>query len=325
LERGKENKKAGPFYCNECHSGIEKQPEELLYVPRPERNQPQKLLIETADARMQGVPFDHQLHELATTTCQACHHDTLNKCSACHTQKGSSEGDWVPLAEAYHASTSPWSCVGCHETKKQAADCAGCHSLMKTELAESRCVTCHSGALDAASAFVPVPENALSDLEELSGELVFSLAGYAWLSSQLPLLAAPEELLPEHTQEKMQITLLEKSYDPSEFPHLKIVKKLTDISNNNRLARYFHLDQMTICSGCHHLGPLTLKQTPPLCSTCHTSKNSPQKNTPTLLGAYHRQCLGCHKEMGGDEKERPQSCTGCHKEKTPAALQTAGR
>jgi hypothetical protein len=46
---------------------------------------------------------------------------------------------------------------------------------------------------------------------------------------------------------------------------------------------------------------------------------------PTLLGAYHRQCLGCHKAMGGEEKERPQSCTGCHKEKTPAALQTAGR
>jgi len=123
----------------------------------------------------------------------------------------------------------------------------------------------------------------------------------------------------------MQIALLEKSYDASEFPHLKIVKKLTDISNNDRLSRYFHADQMTMCSGCHHLGPLTEKQTPPPCSTCHTSKNSPQKNTPTLLGAYHRQCLGCHKAMGGEEKERPQSCTGCHKEKTPAVLQTAGR
>jgi hypothetical protein len=196
---------------------------------------------------------------------------------------------------------------------------------MKTELGEASCVTCHSGAPDASSAFVPLPENALPDLEELSGELAFSLSGYDGMAFQLPLLPVPEGLLPDKTQEKMKIALLEKSYDASEFPHLKIVKKLTDISNNNRLSRYFHADQMTMCSGCHHLGPLTVKQTPPLCSTCHTSKNSPQKNTPTLLGAYHRQCLGCHKAMGGEEKERPQSCTGCHKEKTPAALQTAGR
>ena len=325
LERSKERKKAGPFYCSECHTGIETTPEELRYVPREERNQPQKVLIEATGARMQGVPFDHQLHELATTTCQECHHDTLNKCSTCHTQKGSSEGDWVPLAEAYHERTSSWSCVGCHETKTQAADCAGCHSLMKPELKESSCVTCHSGAPDAASGFVPLPETALPDMEELSAELSFTLSGYDGLALQLPLLAVPEALLPDNTQEKIQIALLEKSYDASELPHLKIVKKLTDISNNNRLSRYFHADQMTMCSGCHHLGPLTLKQTPPLCSTCHTSKNSPQKNTPTLLGAYHRQCLGCHKAMGGEEKERPQSCTGCHKEKMPEALQTAGR
>jgi hypothetical protein len=196
---------------------------------------------------------------------------------------------------------------------------------MKTELKESSCATCHSGPPDASSAFIPLPETALPDLEELSGELAFNLSGYALMDMQLPPLPSPEELLPEKTQEKMEITLLEKSYDASQLPHLKIVKKLTDISNNNRLSLYYHTDQMTMCNGCHHLGSLTVKQMPPVCSTCHTSKNSPQNNTPTLLGAYHRQCLGCHKAMGGEEKERPQSCTGCHKEKKPSALHTAGR
>jgi hypothetical protein len=36
---------------------------------------------------------------------------------------------------------------------------------------------------------------------------------------------------------------------------------------------------------------------------------------PALLGAYHQQCLGCHKEMGGAEEEMPQDCAGCHEEK----------
>ena len=36
-------------------------------------------------------------------------------------------------------------------------------------------------------------------------------------------------------------------------------------------------------------------------------------NKPGLMGAYHLQCMGCHKEMG---MEKPVSCTDCHKEKT---------
>ena len=325
LERHQEKKKAGPFYCSECHTGIESSTEELLYIPREERNQPQQVLIADAGERMQGVPFDHQLHELQTTTCQACHHDTLEKCSACHTQQGSLEGDWVPLAEAYHDRTSSWSCVGCHETKKQAPDCAGCHSQMKPELSESSCLTCHSGSLEAVSGFIPLPDTTLPDMEELSGELAFTLAGFTWLRLEMPKISAPEALLPDKTQEKLRVVLLEKSYDPSEFPHLKIIKKLTDISNNNKLSRYYHAEETTLCAGCHHLGPLEKKKTPPACSSCHTRKNVPEKQTPTLLGAYHRQCLGCHKAMGGEEKEKPQTCVGCHKEKPVAAAQAAAR
>ena len=216
--------------------------------------------MQTRERGCRALPFDHQLHELKTTTCQACHHDTLEKCSACHTQQGSLEGDWVPLAEAYHERTSPWSCVGCHETKKQAPDCAGCHSQMKPELSESSCLTCHSGSLEAASGFIPPPDTTLPDMEELSGELAFTLAGFTWLRLEMPKISAPEALLPDKTQEKLQVALLEKTYDPSEFPHLKIIKKLTDISNNNKLSRYYHAEETTLCAGCHHLGPLEMKR-----------------------------------------------------------------
>ena len=36
---------------------------------------------------------------------------------------------------------------------------------------------------------------------------------------------------------------------------------------------------------------------------------------PGLVGAYHQQCLGCHKQMGGTEEEMPQDCAGCHEER----------
>ena len=107
---------------------------------------------------------------------------------------------------------------------------------------------------------------------------------------------------------------MQDEYGPSKMPHLAIAKRLTEISDDSSLARYFHLEQTTICAGCHHFGPVEKNTTLPLCSTCHTVRKEPEKSVPTLLGAYHRQCLGCHKQMGGSEEEMPQSCTGCHEE-----------
>ncbi|MDY7030381.1 MAG: cytochrome c3 family protein [Thermodesulfobacteriota bacterium] len=111
----------------------------------------------------------------------------------------------------------------------------------------------------------------------------------------------------------MLIRVLEKDYEPAKFPHADIVKKLTDISNNNKLSRHFHRDPMTVCTGCHHYSPIESTGQFPRCSTCHTQSTEHRGgDAPGLLGAYHRQCLGCHKEM----KIKPLDCTGCHAEKT---------
>jgi hypothetical protein len=72
---------------------------------------------------------------------------------------------------------------------------------------------------------------------------------------------------------------------------------------------------MTLCAGCHHLAPITKNEQVPQCRTCHTVRKEPTGAIPALLGAYHQQCLGCHKEMGGAEEEMPQDCAGCHEEK----------
>ena len=285
LERKDANEeKTGPIYCKDCHTGIERTLEEMADVPRPECEQEEKILIQIEeDARAKGVAFNHKAHQEKTRSCQECHHETLRPCKECHTLTGSDEGDGITLAEAYHEVSSPWSCIGCHETEKQKENCAGCHHLMESGLVESACDTCHTGSLDSLDAAKKLPQ--------------------------------PEELFPEDLKDELEINMLENEYKPSPVLHKQIVKKLTDISNENTLASYFHLEETTICAGCHHLGPIEKNQTIAPCSTCHTTRKEPERETPTLLGAYHQQCLGCHKHMGGTEEEMPQDCAGCHKEK----------
>lgn len=284
LERKDKNQDTGPISCKECHTGVVRTIDEMADVARVDCDQEEKILILIEDdARMKGVPFHHKRHQQNTRSCQDCHHETIRACKECHPLQGSEEGDGVTLAEAYHEPSSPWSCIGCHEEEKNKADCAGCHHLMERGLVESSCATCHSGTL-----------------ENLDG-----------ITEHVP----PDSLYPEDLKEEIEIGVLENEYKLSKFPHDQIVKKLIDISNNSELSKYFHTEEMSICMGCHHLGPMEAKQPVPLCRTCHTVKKEPEKSTPTLLGAYHQQCLGCHVQMGGTEEEMPQSCEGCHEEK----------
>jgi hypothetical protein len=285
LERKEEGKeKTGPYYCRECHTGVERTVKEMTSVPRLECDQEEKILIEIEeDARTKGVPFNHKSHQENTAACQDCHHETLRACKECHTVAGSEEGEGITLAEAYHQTSSPWSCIGCHETEKKKASCAGCHHLMDGGLVESACTACHTGKLESLEAGSKLPQ--------------------------------PEELIPDDVKEELEITVIENEYELSKMTHLAIAKKLTDLSNESKLASYFHTDPMTICAGCHHFGPLEKKTVPPQCVTCHTARKEPESAIPALLGAYHQQCLGCHKQMGEPEEKMPQSCTGCHEEK----------
>jgi len=122
-------------------------------------------------------------------------------------------------------------------------------------------------------------------------------------------------LIPDDVADEIDIDIMAEAYEPSKLPHHAMAAALTDISNKSLLASYFHTDDMTICAGCHHRSPLASKTTVPRCRTCHTVREPSDDRTTTLLGAYHRQCLNCHRAMGGSEEKMPQSCTGCHEEK----------
>ena len=284
LNRKSKEEAAGPITCGECHSGKQRTIEELAEVVRPECEQEERMLIQLDEgARAKAVAFDHESHVANSRSCNECHHKTLRPCKDCHGVEGSEQGGFVTLAEAYHSTSSSYSCVGCHETQKEKTGCAGCHHRMPSGLVQSACSVCHTGSLDSLDATVMLP--------------------------------APKDLIPDDVEDELQISGLEDEYESSTMPHLAIAERLTDISNNSLLASRFHTKETTICAGCHHLGPLEAKTELAQCSTCHTTRDEPENNTPTLLGAYHQQCLGCHQQMGETEEEMPQSCTGCHQQK----------
>ncbi len=292
LRRTAQGDDAGPVHCGECHDGTERTIEDMAEVARLACGQEERILIQLdgeldGDARAKAVPFDHKSHEANSRSCQDCHHTTLRPCQDCHTLAGSEEGDGITLAEAYHQVSSTWSCVGCHENEKKKPDCAGCHQAIPGGLVQSACSECHTGSLDSL------------DRE--------------------PTLLAPEELIPDDVEDELEISLIEDEYGPSTMPHLAIAKRLTELSNESTLATHFHTDEMTICVGCHHLGPMEAKTDTPPCVTCHTTRDQSDGGTPTLLGAYHLKCLGCHQQMDPAEQEMPQDCTGCHEENSPKA------
>lgn len=67
-----------------------------------------------------------------------------------------------------------------------------------------------------------------------------------------------------------------------------------------------NMSQMGLsCNICHHYSP---KDRIPPCHECHGSEGNPVNlDQPSLKGAYHRQCMGCHREWSHDTK-----CVVCH-------------
>ncbi len=289
--------KHGPVKCDGCHQKPkELTQQQIATTPRLDRGQKDVINITLKDdktARMKTVAFNHKIHERQGQFCTSCHHYSLEKCSNCHTvQPNFKKGGGVTYERAFHRMTSDKSCVGCHDVAKQEPKCKGCHQWKYAELKKESCSVCHTG---------PLPEGEMRSVPPLP--LVFD-----------------KEKVPAD----LKIKVLEKQFKPAAFPHQKIVKKLTEISNKSELARVFHaVDQQTLCAGCHHNVQLASAKKVPECRSCHGRPFSPAD--PGMLGtlaAYHQQCMGCHQAM--NQKPMPLECAKCHPNKE-GALQTANR
>ncbi len=106
------------------------------------------------------------------------------------------------------------------------------------------------------------------------------------------------------------------SHGLTEAPDRLLLDKLAEqykpVSFNHKL--HAEMAEMgSDCATCHHYSPPG--QIPP-CAECHDSEtNSTNLRQPSLKGAYHRQCLSCHREWSHDTK-----CVVCH---LPADLASA--
>ena len=91
--------------------------------------------------------------------------------------------------------------------------------------------------------------------------------------------------------ETCNLNKLEKLYEPVLFSHNA------------------HTSLADDCAVCHHHSPVGETWA---CGVCHGAPfDSKNLDKPGLKGAYHLQCMGCHKEVGSG----PVGCAECHSKK----------
>lgn len=304
-------KDTGPTTCAGCHSSeAQAQVKRLPEIPRLGRKQPDFVLIGAALAggqiseaakRMPAVPFDHKAHEQANTDCRSCHHKALSGCgSECHTLAGSPKGGFVRLDAAMHGQDLARSCVGCHAARTRSPECAGCHSMRTPgAIGDKTCTVCHSAARQLDAQGRPL----LMDKAAASAQAASLLSG-----TKAGLASYADQDIPE----KVIIKAMVQTYEPAEFPHRRIVRKLEAGIRNSPLAARFHRDQSSVCQGCHHNSPSS--KNPPACASCHGKPSDGFQARIGLKGAYHEQCIGCHLAMRM-EKPAATACVECHKER----------
>ncbi|MCP4022915.1 MAG: hypothetical protein GY729_13825, partial [Desulfobacteraceae bacterium] len=248
--------KAGPVNCFGCHDTVEQDKIEVVKdIPRLKRNQPDAVLLtgwgdlgtnrkenkKIIDQHMKPVVFNHVVHEKANTSCKSCHHETLKKCNACHTEKGEEKGGFLKIGQAMHVTDSNKSCIGCHNQVKIQKECAGCHFQMPNKaLKDYDCESCHSFKNQGRGASI------FKNKDE-TDRIAQSLA--AIRNSQYTKVA--EKDIPE----TVVIKTIANEYKASEFPHRMVVKAIFEKVGKNNMAKAFHGNEKELCMGCHHNSP----------------------------------------------------------------------
>ncbi len=307
------SQKAGPVNCGGCHDSTEQKKIKIVKeVPRLKRNQPDAVLMASwmkrpdpdaasVDNQLGAVAFNHQTHETKTPKCTTCHHQSLERCSQCHTETGHKKGGFVRLESAMHAPQTEKSCRGCHRRAQKSPKCAGCHgSIPARKFADMACNNCHTVGQTGSGVL------AMSELEQAD------LARETLNAASLKPIIPSDEQIPETVTIKSMVD----KYEAATFPHRRIIRKLAAGMREDRMARFFHTEPTTMCMGCHHNSPASAR--PPKCAACHGESYiagiAGRNERPGLKGAYHGQCIACHQIMKIVEP-KANNCTGCHKKR----------
>ncbi len=102
-----------------------------------------------------------------------------------------------------------------------------------------------------------------------------------------------------------------------EGPETHVISRLSRKRLPVKFPHAQHAKMVENCKVCHHESP---EKEIPTCYACHgASADFEKKAKLKLVGAYHRMCIGCHRDMGSG----PIACNKCHEEKE--VLHSPGR
>ena len=109
---------------------------------------------------------------------------------------------------------------------------------------------------------------------------------------------------------------LAQAFEKKRGPKVVILDELEDLYLPVPFDHAGHAEMAKMtgnCAICHHYTPEGLEH--PACKTCHSATSEHGEiDKPGLKGAYHRQCMSCHREWSGK-----MECGACHHPKAGAA------
>jgi len=112
-------------------------------------------------------------------------------------------------------------------------------------------------------------------------------------TKQNPCLAPCPRLTPKRGPDVVLLNQLSSQYVPVIFAH-RLHAQMTEISGGCELCHHFNSAHRILA-----------------CRECHSAANPESLAKPGLKGAYHRQCLNCHREWSHETE-----CVVCHAKKT---------
>jgi hypothetical protein len=102
-------------------------------------------------------------------------------------------------------------------------------------------------------------------------------------------------------------------YTPADGPGVILMSEMTGEYGPVVFGHRVHAQMSEMsggCYGCHHYNDTALNIL--ACRSCHPSERKrTNTNLPDLRGAYHQQCLDCHRQWSGSS-----DCSACHLENT---------
>ncbi len=175
-----------------------------------------------------------------------------------------------------------------------AEDCAMCHHHSEAGRTPS-CSKCHGASSGSEGSGAPGLKDAYhGQCIGCHKEMEMGPTGCAECHIKKVAKVTQKALTKKKTGKGPEVSILstlEKRYEPVTFSH------------------DMHTLVADECGTCHHHSD---PGETPACGECHGDPFDPQNlNMLGLKGAYHLQCMGCHREMDSG----PVGCTECHAKK----------